>query len=166
MRQSDVFNALLTNYPGEKISQPQTNGQGAREFESKIPCFVHDIDTRAKKIRPYLDKVHKKDLRHYLQQLQKEIRAELYPRLSAKDIHKTRKSIKTVLYISQAVRRLKKRKIDFYNTLQESMGTLHDKQLLLDALSKTARAETLSSLQSAIADDLQNIKVLTKSFYG
>ncbi|HEY5749823.1 MAG TPA: CHAD domain-containing protein [Chryseolinea sp.] len=165
IRKSEVFNALLSNYAGEKIDLPQTNGQELKDFESKVPCFVHDIDEQTKKIKAFLGKVHKKDLRRHLKHLQKEIRAKLYPRLSSKEIHKTRKSIKTVLYISQAMNRLKKRKIAFYDTLQESIGTLHDKQSLLDALSKTGSTETRRALKAAIAHDIRNIKALTTDYY-
>lgn len=165
MRQSDVFNAILSNYPGEKIDLPQTDGHESNDYESKLPRFMHDIDERTKKINAFLGKVHKKDLLRYLKHVQKEIRAKLYPQLSSKDIHKTRKSIKTVLYISQAVHRLGKRRITFYDRLQESIGTLHDKQLLLNVMSKTGSTKIRHALELAIVNELRTIKALTMDFY-
>jgi CHAD domain-containing protein len=167
IRESEVLASLLTKYPEEGPQLPPTEHPSLETFESNVPGYVHTVKVQSKKLKPYLKKIKSRDIGRYLKHQYKKIESKLYPHLALKDIHKTRKSIKAALFIAGSTDQLKKKKEKFYDTLQEAIGNLHDKQLLLQLLSKNeSNHQNHRALRTACAHDIRQIRNLAANFYG
>jgi CHAD domain-containing protein len=166
IRQSEVLRSLLSKYPEEGRQLPQVEHPPLETFESKVPNYLHIVKVQSKKLKPYLKKIKQHDIGPYLKHQYKKIESNLYPHLTLKDIHKTRKSIKAALFIAGSTDHLKKKKEKFYNTLQEAIGDLHDKQLLLQLLNKNGDRQNHHAIRSACARDIRHIRNLATGFYG
>jgi len=167
IRQSEVFASLLKKYPEEGRQLPQTEHPPLETFESNVPDYLHTVKAQAKKLKPYLKKIKGHDIGRYLKHQYRKIESKLYPHLALKDIHKTRKSIKATLFIAGSTDHLKKKKEKFYDTLQEAIGDLHDKQLLLQLLKKNdGDRQDHHAIRSACAHDIRHIRSLAAGFYG
>jgi CHAD domain-containing protein len=105
-------------------------------FESNIPSFIKTAKRKRNKLEPDLKQVKKNDLTRYLHKKRNEIQSQLFPRPKMRYIHKTRKVVKEVVYLSEADGKLTRKEIEFYNRMQDMIGTLHDKQVLLQLLKK------------------------------
>lgn len=107
-----------------------------RIFVDDIPAFKKAIHAAAKGILPFARQVKRAEIKRYLKQKRVAIRNCMNPRPAMKDIHKTRKAMKEVIYLSEAIGKEHKRVIVFYKEMEELIGTLHDRQTLLAALKK------------------------------
>jgi len=105
-------------------------------FESNIPSFIKTAKRKRNKLKTDVKQVKKNDLRRYLHKKRNEIQSQLFPRPKMRFIHKTRKVVKEVVYLSEANGNLTSKEIEFYNKMQDMIGTLHDKQVLLQLLRK------------------------------
>lgn len=167
IRQSEVLASLLEKYPEEGRQPLQTEHPPLETFESNVPDYLHTAKAQSKKLKPYLKKIKRPDIGRYLKHQYKKIESKLYPHLALKDIHKTRKSIKAALFVAGSTDHLKKKKEKFYDTLQKTIGDLHDKQLLLQLLNKNdGDRQNHHALRSACARDIRQIRRLTTDFYG
>ncbi|AYB35036.1 CHAD domain-containing protein [Chryseolinea soli] len=167
IRQSEVLTSLLTKYPEEGLQLPPTEHPPLETFESKVPNYLQTVKAQSEKLKPYLKKIKDRDIGRYLKHQYKKIQSKLYPHLALKDIHKTRKSIKAALFIAGSTDHLKKKKEKFYDTLQEAIGNLHDKQLLLQLLKKNDNdRHHHRALRTACAHDIRQIRGLAAGFYG
>lgn len=167
IRQSEVLASLLTKYPEEGRQLPPTEHPSLETFESHVPEYVQTVKAQSKKLKPYLKKINGHDIGRYLKHQYKKIESKLYPHLALKDIHKTRKSIKAALFIAGSTDHLKKKKEKFYSTLREAIGNLHDKQLLLQLLTKNeGDRHNHRALRTACAHDIRQIRSLAAGFYG
>ncbi|MBL0741037.1 CHAD domain-containing protein [Chryseolinea lacunae] len=162
IRRLDLFHTLASETEAAIPTSTAAEDGPCSDFSIVVDRFAKKIKKRKRKIEPWLRGVHKKPLRRFLKRLQKQIRCKLYPHLSITDIHKTRKSVKTVLYIAQATHSLKKEKIHFFNALQESIGMLHDNQLLL---ATSTHAADRHAAKVAITHGIRKIKAMTVRFY-
>ncbi|HEY5748125.1 MAG TPA: CHAD domain-containing protein [Chryseolinea sp.] len=167
IRQSEVLASLLTKYPEEGQQLPETEHPPLETFESNVPGYLQTVKAQSKKLKPYLKKIKGHDIGRYLKHQYNKIESKLYPHLDLKDIHKTRKSIKAALFVAGSTDHLKKKKEKFYDTLQEAIGDLHDKQLLLQLLKKNdVDHQQHRAIRSACARDIRQIRSLTSGFYG
>jgi len=166
IRQSEVLASLLSKYPEEGQLLPQTEHPSLETFESGVPEYLQTVKTQSKNLKPYLKKIKRHAIGRYLKHQYKKIKGKLYPHLALKDIHKTRKSIKEALFIAGSADHLKKKKKKFYDTLQEAIGNLHDKQLLLQLLNKHGGdRHDHHALRAACAQDIRQIRSLAAAFY-
>jgi len=166
IRQSEVLASLLTKYPEEGRQLPQAE-HPLETFESEVPTYLQTVKAQSKKLKPYLKKIKRHDIGRYLKHQYEKIESKLYPHVILKDIHKTRKSIKAVLFIAGSTDHLKKKREKFYDTLQDAIGGLHDKQLLLQWLNENGGDhQNHPALRSACARDIRQIRHLTADFYG
>ena len=167
IRQSEVLASLLSTYPEEDQQLPQTEHPSLGTFESNVPNYLHSVKAQSKKLKPYLKQIKRHEIGRYLKHQYKKIESKLYPHLALKDIHKTRKSIKAALFIAASTDPLKKKKEKFYDALQEAIGNLHDKQLLLQLLNENGgERQNHQAIRSACARDIRQIRNLASGFYG
>jgi CHAD domain-containing protein len=166
IREAGVLASLLTKYPGEG-QLPDTEHPPLETFESSVPDYLHTVKVQSKKLKPYLKKIKGHDISRYLKHQYKKIESRLYPHIALKNIHKTRKLIKSVLFVGGSTDRLKKKKKKFYDTLQEAIGNLHDKQRLLQLLNRDQNNHhDHHALRTACAQDIRQIRSLAASYYG
>ena len=70
-------------------------------------------------------------------------------------LHKTRKTIKEVIYLSEADGGMEKKEMKFYDQMQDVLGELHDKQVLLGLLwmKNNVAIDTQKAIESACDSD-------------
>jgi CHAD domain-containing protein len=139
-----------------------------RSFESNIPTFIKTAKRKRDKFEPYVKRIKKNDLRRYLRTKQKEVKSLLFPRPKMRNIHKTRKAVKEVIYLSEANGKLTRREIKFYNKMQDTIGNFHDKQALLQLLRKKYDQNSKTQrevIEAECLSDKKEILQLATPFY-
>jgi len=137
-------------------------------FESNIPGFIKTAKRKRNKLEPDVKQVKKNDLRRYLHKKRNEIQSQLFPRPKMRYIHKTRKVVKEVVYLSEADGKLTGKEIEFYNKMQDMIGTLHDKQVLLQLLKKQDDQNSKKKyevIKTECLSDKKEILHLAAAFY-
>lgn len=97
------------------------------------------------------------------------MKAYLYPKLDFKMIHKVRKLGKEIVYLSEISTELRKKERAFYEVLQDSIGGLHDKQVVFELIKKSHDSSLYDQSQmikKEILADKKMISVLVSDFYG
>lgn len=173
IREPEVLVALLLRYQVEGIKDDQT-GVNREEsltaaFESGIPQYIKMVKRRAPKLEILSRQVGHDDFKHYLQKERKLVKRRLHPGPNMRTIHKVRKNIKSIIYLSDIQGKLKSKEVKFYNELQQTIGALHDKQVLLGLL-KDLNDET-GKAQREIIDsetllDKKEILRLVREYYS
>ena len=87
----------------------------AKAFESNIPQFIRTVKSRAKKLEGISDKVHRDDLTKYLRRKKQKLKPQLHPRPKMIIIHKVRKAVKEIVYLSKIQDTLKGKEAKFYD---------------------------------------------------
>lgn len=140
IREPEVLTSLLLAYniPGiHDQSIDRSSEKLALSFSNDVPSFTTIVNKQWLKLKSHFGKVKRKDLVHYLKKTKRNIKAKLYPEPATDLIHKARKLMKEFMYLSQATRRSEKKVNQFYKTEVELIGELHDRQVLLNLLTKS-----------------------------
>jgi CHAD domain-containing protein len=171
IREPEVLRRLLTNYPAQKKNSKAIvdRGLAVEAFLEDIPYFVDRISGQWKKLKPRVANIRRKDFDHYVRSKEREIDSKLSPKPIMKDIHKTRKAIKAMLYLSKVKDDLPESTKTFYAEMEETIGQLHDKQVLLENLKKLngqAGKARVGKLTSGCAQDKKKIEKMAKAFYA
>ena len=171
IREPDVMFKLLVAYQIEKVQESKLGSdksQLIQTFRDDIPLFIKTARKEWKKLKPVLTKVHRKDFKNYLLERIHDVELHLSPKPIMKDIHKTRKTIKEILYLSKVNNLLSPKDDKFYGELENVIGQLHDKQMLLDLLSKSNGKDgdlRLNMLKSQCSVDKESITNLALDYY-
>ena len=171
IREPDVLARMLKRYKVDETVDElmQGNSRGsAAAFKSDVPRFTDEVKKNTKKLVAYSGRVHHDDFASYLANKKKEVKSQLYPRPKVAIIHKVRKGIKDLMYLSELEDDGKKREVKFYDKMQDVIGRLHDKQVLVDLLkNKSARVYRvqLSSINSECRADKTEIFRLASDYY-
>ena len=83
-------------------------------------------------------------------------------------LHETRKAIKEIIYLSEADDVLKKKEMKLYDQMQEVLGELHDKEVLLELLkmkNNMAINTQCKTIESACDSDKKEILRLAMAKY-
>lgn len=169
VRQVDVFNKLsgtIEQVRGDHSKDSAAHHQMISVFQGEITPFRSIIKKKYKKLKAALKNVKRKHFEKYLKLKKRELRSQLYPRLNESGLHKTRKVIKEVLYLSPIAGKHKKKLNPFYDELQELVGQWHDKQVLMSSNKIQKEPAKLKQLKNACSDDLKKIKKLSNNFYS
>ena len=147
----------------------ESRKDSAKAFESNIPQFVRTVKSRAKKLEAVSNKVHRDDLTKYLRRKKQELKPQLHPRPKMIIIHKVRKAVKEIVYLSKIQDTLKGKEGKFYDKVQDTIGQFHDKQVLL-SLIKNKKDETSITQREVIKaeslSDKKEIFRLVREYYG
>ena len=171
IREPDVLARMLRQYRIDEPVDELTSGnvkRSAAAFKSDVPRFINVVKKNTKKLAASSKQVHHDDFSSYLTDKKKEVKSQLYPRPKMAIIHKVRKGIKELMYLSELEDNGKKRDLKFYDSMQDVIGRLHDKQVLIDLLkNKNARAHRvpLSSINSECRSDKREIFRLSSDYY-
>ena len=139
-----------------------------RSYVSSIPSFITTTKRNRNKLKTEVTHVKRNDLVRYLHKKQKEIKSQLFPRPKMRHIHKTRKDVKEVMYLSEANGKVSNKEINFYDKMQEKIGELHDKQMLLQLLKKKSDQTGKTQFEGIKAEclaDKKEIIHLATTFY-
>jgi len=172
IREPEVLIQLLLQYTikgidDDRIFDNRENLIAA--FNTDIPYFIKMVKTRANKLGDFFSEVHGDDFKRYLRKKKKEVKSQLFPKPRMRTIHKVRKAIKAIIYLSEVQSYLKKKEAKFYAKIESTIGRLHDKQVLLLLLknqnSDAVRAQS-EVIQSECLVDAKEILRLITGYYG
>jgi len=166
IRQADIVTDLLQLY---KIKAPQINrGKPDKlisSFQKELPMFISSIEKKQGKLIESFDKVNQSRFRKYLDLKKDKLRKHLYPRLNLTALHKARKTIKEILYLSPVTKKSRAELDPFYNKLQVLIGQWHDKQIVVMMLDTTKYPVQRKVLSNECRKDIKKIKLLVDQFY-
>jgi len=171
IREPDVLVRMLRKYKVDETVDELLPGnveRSAAAFKSDVPRFIAVVKRSTKKLKASSKQVHYHDFASYLANKKKVLKSQLYPRPKMSIIHKVRKGIKELMYLSELEEDGKKREVKFYDIMQDVIGRLHDKQVLIDLLkNKNAKAHRvqLSSINSECLTDKNEIFRLASDHY-
>ena len=172
VREPDVLKQMLKRYRVGEITDHRifdSRKDSAKAFSSNISQFIRTVKGKAKKLEAVSDKVHSDDLTKYLQRKKRELKPQLHPRPKMIVIHKVRKAVKEIIYLSKIQDTLKAKEVKFYDKVQDIIGKFHDKQVLL-SLIKNKKDKTSITQREVIKADLLSDKKeifrLAREYYG
>ena len=170
IRQPQLMVHLLIAHglEGLPIEQFGDSLKHQEEFRAEIPFYLEQLGGTGKEIKSELKRVRSNDVRNHLRKQMKAIRSRLFPKLKPKDLHKVRKRAKSVVYLAKFSDLLSRRKRKFYAILEDAIGRLHDKELLLEVLNTSPTQidpATVAGLRKTCARDRKAIGSLANEFY-
>ncbi len=171
IRDADVHQHLLVSHEIDKghcTTGDVSRRKQSKFFESNIPNFIKTVKRQRNKLEHTLKRVKKNDLSRFLRKQQEEIKSQLFPRPKMRYIHKTRKAVKEVVYLSEPNGSLTRNEINFYDKMQKKIGELHDKQLLLQLLKKQndqSRKAKYEAIKTECLSGKKEIFHLAADFY-
>lgn len=171
IREPDVLASMLRQYNVDETVDALIHRnvqRSAAAFRSDVPHFIAAIKKSTKKLTAFSKKVHHHDFASYLTDKKKELKSQLYPRPKMSIIHKVRKGIKELMYLSELEENGRKREVKFYDSIQDVIGRLHDKQQLLDLLKNKragAHRTRVSAINRECLSDKREIFRLATDYY-
>ena len=172
VREPDVLKQMLKRYRLGEITDDgifDSRKDSAKAFESNIPKFIRTVKGRAKKLEGISDKVHRDDLTKYLRRKKQELKPQLHPRPKMIIIHKIRKAVKEIVYLSKIQDSLKGKEVKFYDNVQDTIGQFHDKQVLLSLIRNKKDETSITQREVIKAESLSDKKEifrLVREYYG
>lgn len=139
IREPEVVSGLLLAHNIAGIHDQTIEGNSedlVSKFCEDIPLFVYAVNKQWAKLKSVFKKISAKDLDKFLRKTKKNIKLKLYPKPDMNLIHRVRKSIKVFIYLSAIDHQSKKKLMEFYEKEVEAIGALHDRQVLLDLITK------------------------------
>ena len=134
IREIDVFERLMINYNIENINGIPSRMEKAKtiqKFNKKIPHFIEEIKKKEKDLTKHLSKVDDECYLEYLEEKNKDLKKELFPKINLKKLHVARKKIKELVYLNDIGN---KNKLNSLRDLENAIGSWHDKQMVLQLL--------------------------------
>ncbi len=171
LREPLVTAELASGRPDEEkksIADLDASNKGIVELTKEITFYLKCEGKQRKTIIAAVSKIHKKTFDKYIRKLIRQIMPDLYPKLHKNRIHKIRKKIKTLLYLSETRKLLTKSKRAFLKYLEESIGQLHDKDILLASVKNKALgvdSKILTELKLQYRKDMTAVSSSIRKFY-
>jgi CHAD domain-containing protein len=137
-------------------------------FLKNLRSWERKVKSHVKKIKPFINRVSKKDLKEFIDERRAEIKAKLHPQPHMDEIHKVRKAMKMVIYLAEVDDCVKTKTVSFYRELEEAIGDLHDKQVLLGLLSNHGKQEGDADRKIILTEcrtSTDTIKKISRKFY-
>ncbi len=169
IRQTDLYYELLLHYQIEGVKDeliPESNNQSKHisAFRRNSGRFITTIYGQEKKLIRYFKKIRRDDFEKYLKKRKIQSQKKLYPKLVLNELHKTRKRIKEILYLSSITKKTKKKLDPFFNRIQIMIGYRHDKQMLIPLLGNNWTE--VKRLKAECRADLGEIERVVSGYYG
>ncbi len=171
IREPELMVKLLMAYKIEGIAGEHLLTARApliTSFRKKIPSFAEKIRKSEETLQAPIRSVRVPLFRRYLKVTAGRIQKRLYPKPDFRSIHGTRKKIKQLIYLSAVYQGMRRKDYRFYRTIEQTIGQLHDKQVLVDFLRKHTKAvgsAAIKTLQDECLKDKKLIASLSRRFY-
>jgi len=168
IRQTDVLEELFRKYKiNPRIVEKKANLDSRKlisSFQKGSPAFISSLE-KQRNLSDSFKKVKHSCFRNYLNRKKLELQRQLYPQLNQRELHKTRKTIKEILYLSPITKKSNKKPDPYYDKLQVMIGEWHDKQIVVAMLNVNKNSSELRQLKAECHRDIKNIKKLIHEFY-
>jgi CHAD domain-containing protein len=159
---------LLYGVEGMPVERLGDSQKAAGKFRADTPFYMTTVKKLAKKLKPRVKKIRKRDITGYVKELEEFIRGTFLPRLNPRKLHAARKRMKQIVYLTGLTDRLPKEQRKFYSRMESAVGMLHDKETLLEFLMTMPRGIATTQktlLRKQIAAERKAIALEAKTFY-
>jgi CHAD domain-containing protein len=168
IRDADIMIELLSTYQVSGLQDDQLPSSESlmNALALKVPQFIKKVRKTGRKLESFSAGVRRRHFFEYLQGKQKQAKSHLFPLPVMSMIHQVRKDIKEVLYLSE-IDKSPVKEIEVYEKIQDLIGKLHDKQVLLDRLQTNNTGINISEekIMSACDADEKEISKLITDYY-
>lgn len=169
IRQPEVFYRLLLLYQikgvhDEAIPKAKSSDRLNAAFIKHVRTYVKTVRGQKKIVEPYLRKISKDCIRKYIKRRKASLRSELYPDTRLDTLHKSRKAMKEIIYLSGVENG--GRKLDkFYRNIEALVGLWHDRQMLTYELIRNNTTAEVKRLTAENEADIKKIKKMVRKYY-
>lgn len=170
IRQADVLNELFRIYTikAQHIIDAKAllvNRELIPTFLNDVPKFLSSIEKKKEGLLGSFKGVNRLSFEKYLQLKEQELKGKVFPQMNQHELHKTRKIIKEILYLSVITKKSKRNLDPFYDKVQGLIGQWHDKQNAMTLLNSKKNSRELKQLKTESRFDIKKIKELIQRFY-
>ncbi len=169
IRQPDVFYRLLLLYQiqgvqDEAIPKSKSAVRLNDSFIRQIPAHLKTVKRLRQIVSQQAGKINRRCIRKYIEKRKRALRSELHPRLHLDQLHKSRKAMKEIIYLSGVENG--GRKLDkFYRRIESLVGKWHDRQMLTYELIRNKTTAEVKRLTTENEADIRKIKKMVKKYY-
>ena len=169
IRQPDIFYTLLLRYQikgiaDEIVPHAKSSNRLRAAFRKQMATHIKTVAEQKAVVTKNARKVSKACIRRYVKLRKKALRKELYPKIHLERLHKSRKTMKEIIYLSSLVN---KHKLDkFYKELEVLVGHWHDRQMLTFDLIRNKTTDEVKRLTNENEADIRRIAKKVKRYYG
>jgi len=135
-------------------------------FRNKLSTYIRTIKRSETKVLPKTEKIKNNTYKDFLKKKKTELKNLLYPTFLQGDLHKIRKLIKEIYYLT-SIKSKRKDINSFFVTSSDLIGNWHDKRIVIQKLRKSVSPETelIQKLKSDSRSDISSLKKLVQNFY-
>lgn len=171
IREMEVLNKLFLEYHMESVNEEIKSGNHnllVSNFRKNISKYKRMTATILNNIEKNLEKINSDCFKKYSEIKKEKLNKQIFPILIEAELHNMRKVIKEIIYIA-GISSWSKKKLDpIYENIQNVIGSLHDKQMLLKLLEEQlpgSYEENINMLKSKCKTDMKNIILMISKFY-
>lgn len=135
-------------------------------FKNHLSTYIRTIKKSETNILPKAENIKSSIYKDFLKKNKMKLENLLYPTFLQRDLHKIRKLIKEIYYIS-SIRSKRKRINSFLVKSSDFIGSWHDKRIVIQKLRKSVYPETeiIQKLKAETRSDISTLKNLVQKFY-
>lgn len=166
IREPFVMQGLIDKFKGTTSPPNQGKLNSILNFRRHLPIYVGKIRKSEAKIVSATEKIKSSTLKDFLRKKKIELENHLYPTFQQRDLHKIRKVIKEIYYLTSI--RSKRKKINsFLIVSSDVIGNWHDKGIVIQKLRKSVppEIELIQKLKAESRSDINTLKKLVQKFY-
>lgn len=171
IREMEVLNKLFLEYQIKPVNEEIKSGKQnllVSNFRKNISRYKRMTAAIPNSIDKHSEKVNSSCLKKYSEVKKEKLNKQIFPILIIAELHNIRKIIKEIIYIT-GISRWSRKKLDpFYEDIQNLIGSLHDKQMLLKLLEEQfpgSHGESIIRLKSKCKTDIKNIILMISKFH-
>jgi len=166
IREPIVIQGLMDKFKGNTYPPINDNLNPTLNFKNTVPSYIKKIKKSGAKILVTANKIKRSTYKDFLKKKNKELQNILYPTFRQRDLHKIRKLIKEIYYLTS----IKSKKSDinpFLFTSSDLIGNWHDKKMVIQKLKKSVppQSELMQKLKMESRSDIATLKKLVQNFY-
>ena len=170
IRQPEVFYRLLLLYQikgvrDESIPKAKYSDRLSKALVKQIPIHIKSVVAQEKIVEKYVEKVTMDCIKKYLKRRKKQLRSELYPKMRQDRLHKSRKTMKEIIYLSGIVKGGDKKLDKFYHHAEALVGQWHDRQMLTFELIRNKKTSEVKRLTTENEADIKHFKKIVSRYY-
>ena len=167
IREPAVMSELSKKFAAQKRKPSGADKATIKKFQKEIPRYLETVDKKGKKLVKEIKKVSPKTLERYLKRNKRALEGKLFPSFHARDLHKSRKLVKEIMYL-ETIAIGREDRDPFFAEIAELIGTWHDRVIYIDKLrkNKPKPEEEISMLRAENSKELRTLRRKVKEYYG
>jgi CHAD domain-containing protein len=166
VREKHIIKNLIKHYSIDLEVTPIHNEKINIELKKQIPHYKKQIKRHSPKILLEAKEIKPSTLKDYINKRKKELDKILNNPLNVSELHKNRKLIKELLYLT-SIENKKKKYYNFLLKSSELLGNWNDKQTLIQYIKENHpdKNDIINKLKTEATNDIKNLKDLISDYY-